>query len=108
MLWLKLVFISFVAFIGFPKISYTEGLSDSLKTQLLLFENSTNEFFTIDEIRILGNHRTLPETILHEINLSEKHYFKEEDLKYFESRIFSLGIFSDVKVFLSKEAEKMF
>lgn len=106
MLWLKIFFISLVALFSFPISSYSDEFCDSLETKSLTDENSVKEVFVIDEIRILGNHRTLPETILQEININDKQFLTEEDLKYFENRIFSLGIFSDVKVFLSKENDK--
>lgn len=62
--------------------------------------------FPIHEIRILGNQKTKRETILRELKFGENNSVSYEELDYFEKRIFSLGIFNDVKIFLSHEENK--
>lgn len=70
--------------------------------------NSSNEFdkIFIDEIRIIGNNKTKPEIILRELTFTKNSTVTYSELKFNENRVFSLGIFSDVKFVLSKEADK--
>jgi len=69
-------------------------------------EDLENNNLIIHEIRIIGNQKTKKETILREINLDLSKPISPDRLKFFENRILSLGLFNDVKIFVSKEADK--
>lgn len=68
--------------------------------------HSSEDKILIHEIRILGNQKTKNETILKEINFDLSKPVSLMELKFFERRIFSLGLFSDVNMTVSKENEK--
>lgn len=79
---------------------------DSVSNNLNIIEDFNEESILINEIRIVGNDRTKPEIILRELTFTENSTVTYSDLKFNETRVFSLGIFSDVKFILSKEESK--
>lgn len=110
MFWLKSIILVSTFFIvlvvklfSFDKISYEEGPDDSSKT--ITSFRSSNEII-ISEIRIIGNQKTKKETILKELNFDLSKPISSDELKFFENRILSLGLFNDVKFFISEENEK--
>lgn len=64
-----------------------------------------NKIF-IHEIKIIGNNKTKADIILRELTIKTNSFVTESELEYNENRIFSLGIFSDVKLIVSKEIDR--
>lgn len=107
MFWLKNIFILFAFISMLIELSISHPVYDSTKTEFENLNKATRQsHYLLEEIRIIGNKRTKPQTILREINFEKPQLVTDKDIKYYENRILSLGIFSDVKIFVSKEFEK--
>ncbi|NPV10245.1 MAG: BamA/TamA family outer membrane protein [Ignavibacteria bacterium] len=108
MFWLKI----FVVIVFLSKVSTAQTIFNFLSVQdtFSLQKNydiaNNDEKILIDEIRIIGNNKTKPDIILRELTFSTNSRVSYADLKFNESRVFSLGIFSDVEFVLSKEENK--
>lgn len=105
---MRLIIILILAFI---KISFAQSYDFSnLKIDTLNHSGSKNSYddekFVIHEIRIIGNNKTKPEIILRELTFSENSTISYSDLKFNETRVFSLGIFSNVQFILEAEEDK--
>lgn len=108
MFWLKI----FIVIVFLFKVSTAQTFSNflSLQDTFSLQKNydiaNDDEKILIDEIRIIGNNKTKPDIILRELTFSTNSRVSYAELKFNESRVFSLGIFSDVEFVLSKEENK--
>jgi len=109
MFWLRLVFIFFLTVINIT-LAQSDNIALVKEDSLSVKSNSDNsthdEKIFINEIRIIGNNKTKPEIILRELTFSENSFVSYNDLKFNETRVFSLGLFSDVKFILNKEEDK--
>ncbi|MGB9664935.1 MAG: POTRA domain-containing protein, partial [Ignavibacteria bacterium] len=111
MFWLKSFFLLIFCIVA---LQYSWGQStenliskdDSVFFNSSTFKANETEKILIDEIRIIGNNKTKPEIILRELTFTPNSTISYSELKFNETRILSLGIFSDVKFILSKEENK--
>ncbi len=101
----NLLIILFYGFVFNVNAVLATEMSDSFPdTSLFLsqfpVEKSTQ--YRIDKIVVIGNNKTREETILREVQLNAGNLISEEQIKYFENRILSLGLFSDVNLFINQ------
>ncbi len=110
MFWLKLIVLFLLSLLLQFKLLFAyihiDTTSEVFHSKELNFSFFDSDSIKIDEIRILGNKKTKSETILRELHFDQNKIVTKNDLKFFENRILSLGIFNDVKVFVSREFDK--
>lgn len=109
MLWIKLLFIFSTllnqTFVDYRSIN-TSYLLDSTASINYIDSSQVVESILIHKIKIIGNDKTKPETILRELSFKENSYVTQADLKFNESRVMSLGLFSDVKFIVDKNDDE--
>lgn len=105
MLWLRLLFIFSThlnqTFVDYHTIN-TSYLPDSTVSINDIDSSKPVESILIHKIKIIGNDKTKPETILRELSFKENSFVTQADLKFNESRVMSLGLFSSVKFIIEK------
>jgi outer membrane protein assembly factor BamA len=111
MFWVRLSYLIIILSI-FVEIVSGKSCDNFISNEDSVYNHSTNNGSNeinnifIDEIRIVGNNKTKSEIILRELTFTKNSTVTYSELKYNETRVFSLGIFSDVKFVLSKEEDK--
>ncbi|MCX8057744.1 MAG: BamA/TamA family outer membrane protein [Ignavibacteria bacterium] len=99
-----------LVFLFFSSLIYATNRNDSTQANSISQKvdelNSADVKYYIDEIKILGTKKTKPETILKELDINSSKPITKQDITYFEKRIFSLGLFSDVEIFVVEENKK--
>lgn len=105
MLWLRILFV-YLYLSNFIAFANTLNLQPKILDSTI-FINPTesiqkNDSILIHRIKIIGNEKTKTETILRELSFRENSIVTESELKFNESRVMSLGLFSDVKFIVDK------